>query len=369
MISWLAISLLLLSSSGSYAQVPLVPPPNYFEQNFDEGSCGGNCFTTSDQSDPATKFNHWDKPIYSVNYAWASTGANSTCCSVSIRMASGSHKGYWKSYYRKNKLNTGSVATWGDTIYKTTNPTEWGAAYLRYYIKFDPNFSTVPLDDGQTPPHPHTGKIPGLAGTRQVGAGGSGSNGTTTNGWSARIAWKRTTLADSVTISGYVYTVDYGDTTFGGKWIPSPTPEDKAPRIKVGVWNKIEIYIGMNTFPYSNTYDGQFKLYINGIKRVEVVPPCCVGNLKIYKPDGSLDITQDFNPGLRFTTSDTTLMNRPWFDFYWGGVPTAPQNLYFWLDEIIMSPLYVGKLVASPSSIFSPQTLSLEQNTPNPLVD
>ena len=88
---------------------------------------------------------------------------------------------------------------------------ELDSLYLSYELNFDSTFNIDGIEA--------TGKLPGLAGTRE--GGGDQVRSTGTNGWSARLGWEQVegggANKDSIAIYGYIYhknqIYDWGDCT------------------------------------------------------------------------------------------------------------------------------------------------------------
>ena len=321
----------------------------YFKQDFEDGQYMTRYLTESDQTDAnAVKFNRWS----GQSHTWITSeqSAKFTNYSMKVRFVPGSHYGrdFW--YFRKNAEHKDDTTEWGDSLY-VSEGTELDEAYLRYYIRFDTGFSNI--DDT------HSGKIPGLAGTRMVGAGGSTSDGTTDDGWSARVAWKKDADSDSLIITGYIYSVNQARNI--------PSPNNYAPKIDINKWYYIEEYVKMNSFNPSDD-DGLFTLKIQNKKRIEVTgaPP---NNLKMYDSNENLLSTQTLTPGLKYSSADSCKINQLWAEFFYGyGDVTPSDTLYLWFDEIEMTSAPIGaKRLAEPAEYVAlPRKVSLGQNEPNP---
>ena len=115
--------------------------------------------------------------------------------------------------------------------------------YFSYRIKFEDNFDFV-----------RGGKLPGLAGGT-ANTGGNTPNGS--DGWSARMMWKR-----NGGIVQYVYHPDqYQNLPYGDEF-PWESGGQQC-RFVPGVWYHIEVRIVMNT---PQEKDGIIQAWLNGIK-------------------------------------------------------------------------------------------------------
>lgn len=183
--------------------------------------------------------------------------------------------------------------------------------YFRYYLRLGSNWQTL-----------ENGKLPGIAGTyvnsdSAGGWGGRTSNGK--NGWSARGLFK-TVLKDNNTFSGqvplgnYLYHADqigaYGDMTVYDGVQPG--------MLKRGQWYSIEQYVKMNT-PGLN--DGILRAWIDGEVAYERT------NIK-FRNEGY----------------DHIKIDKVWMDIYHGGVLPNNQDLYAFIDNVVIASEYIGPI-------------------------
>lgn len=182
-----------------------------------------------------------------------------------------------------------------------TEPTE---AYLRYYLMFGRDWR--PDVDG--------GKLPGLAGTYNLGGWGQRrSDGT--NGWSVRGAFARQAAAQTaapqpVAIGSYAYHADAEGRSgaFWG-WNLGPTG-----LLETGRWYAIEQYVRMNT-PGRN--DGVVRAWIDG-------------KLAFERTD------------LRFREIDALKIETAWFNVYHGGTAKPPREMSLYIDNVVIAREYIG---------------------------
>ncbi|KON82473.2 hypothetical protein PA01_11630 [Azoarcus sp. PA01] len=178
--------------------------------------------------------------------------------------------------------------------------------YFRYYLRFGDDWS--PDVDG--------GKLPGIAGT--YGKGGWGMRRADgTNGWSARGAFSRMTVAPgggTVTpIGSYVYHADMkGDSGNHWGWNLGPTG-----LLRNNKWYAVEQYVRLNTPGERN---GVFRAWI----------------------DGQLAYERD---GLRFRDLDGIRIESVWLNVYHGGRAKSPRDMSLYIDNLVIAKRYVGPRV------------------------
>jgi hypothetical protein len=166
--------------------------------------------------------------------------------------------------------------------------------YLRYYVKFDPDWKNATF----------SGKVPGFGGTyNRAGWGGRPSNGT--DGWSARGTFQRP--GDSTTIIGYyAYHADMQG-TYG-------TVHNFTPDLRYGTWYAVEMYCKLNS-PKQN----------NGILRAWI--------------DGKLGFEKtDF----RFRDISDLKIETIWFDVYHGGSAVPDQDIHVYFDNLVIARKPIG---------------------------
>lgn len=166
--------------------------------------------------------------------------------------------------------------------------------YFRYYLRFGSSW------DGTS-----GGKLPGFGGTYGVaGWGGKPAHGD--DGWSARMTFKAAGAAQT-DIGYYVYHADMTG-TYGNSWFWTQGP------LKNDQWYCIEGYVQLDDPAASN-----------GILRGWVD-----GQLAYEKTD------------LNFRTVSSLKVERFWFDIYYGGTWTAPQDMDLFFDNVVVASGRVG---------------------------
>ncbi|MFC7079037.1 polysaccharide lyase [Halorussus caseinilyticus] len=159
-----------------------------------------------------------------------------------------------------------------------------------------------------------TGKLPGPANIEPGGAkGGEPADGT--NGWSARATFDGSP-SNGVKIGYYTYHMDQGGTYGDHFW---------AATVPTGEWVKVGQYIKLNSVDGgSANADGQLKMWVN-------------------------DELQLDKSGMRFT-EDLSLGCNYWFNAYFGGSWTSPQDQSVYFDRWALSDTEMPDISGDGSS-------------------
>ena len=205
--------------------------------------------------------------------------------------------------------------------------------YSRYYLRAGRNFT--PTVDG--------GKMPGFS-YRPEGASSSCNGGdqdpTGLICWSARghfsrIAPATNPLAGFFHLGYYVYHPER-DGSFGDIWAWNIGYD---AQITHGRWYSVEEYVRVNSAPH--VADGVLRAWVNG-------------RLVFDKTDVLFRNSLDLHVG------------EVWYNIYHGGTATAPHDMYFWVDNIVVSSSYVGPMGGVPDA---PPLLSDGEPDPLPTRD
>jgi len=197
------------------------------------------------------------------------------------------------------------------------------AMYIRYYVRFDPNFDFV-----------LGGKLPGLCG---AGCNTGGGIPTGRDGWSARIMWR-----ENGKIVQYMYYMDQA--SYYGDDFPWNEGVGGQRYLIPGQWHCLETYIQMNTPGVKN-----------GIVRSWF--------------DGQLSLNRT-NIRFRDTGYDNIKIDKLYFSTFFGGAGSqwAPKkDEYANFDNFVLSRSYIGPYMEgtptrtvtinplwSPTSTFTP---------------
>ncbi len=165
-----------------------------------------------------------------------------------------------------------------------SEPDELWAQYA-LYIPEDISFNT-------------NGKLPGFAGG-DAGYGGRMPDGE--NGWTARGRFAEGNQSGTVNVGYYVY-----DMNTSGR-IGDPYEWDV--NLELGRWHTIRQHIILNT---PGEQDGVLEGWVNGDN--------------VFEQDG-----------FEFRSTNDLAIDRYWFDIYWGGDPTAPQDTEFFFNDLHVS--------------------------------
>jgi hypothetical protein len=179
----------------------------------------------------------------------------------------------------------------------------------RYYVKFGESWNPG-----------RGGKLPGPSGTYgRAGWGGRPVDGT--NGWSARMGFKRSKARDGETqVTFYTYHVDMrGQYGSNFHW----NIENRGSLAK-GKWYCVETYVKLNT-PGKN--DGILRGWIDD-------------ELAMEKTD------------LRFRDTPDLKIEQFWFNIYYGGKWSAPADMHIDFDSVVLSNRRIGPLGAHRSTDF-----------------
>ena len=185
------------------------------------------------------------------------------------------------------------------------------ALHGRYYVKF-----------GKTWDPGRGGKLPGISGTyRRAGWGGRPVDGT--NGWSARMSFRKSKIREGETqISYYSYHADMkGQYGSSFRW-----ENEGRGSLANDRWYCIETYVSMNT-PGEN--DGVLRGWVDGEPAME-------------KTD------------IRFRDVDSLKVEQFWFNIYYGGKWAAPADMHIDFDSVVLSDQRVGCLGESKSKASHP---------------
>lgn len=176
--------------------------------------------------------------------------------------------------------------------------------YFRYYLRFGESWN--PVLEG--------GKLPGFAGTYNVGGwGGRKANGT--NGWSARGGFFRQ-MGDSAqdrryrNIGSYVYHADMPE-MYGSSWGWNRGPTGMLEKNR---WYSIEQYVQLNTPGQNN---GVLRAWIDGV-------------LAFEKTD------------LRFRDVLELKIEALWMNVYHGGTRPPTEDLTLYIDNLVIARKYIG---------------------------
>lgn len=169
--------------------------------------------------------------------------------------------------------------------------------YARYALRFGSSW---------TPDR--TGKLPGFAGTYdRAGWGGRPVSGDA--GWSARGRWAETDSPGETRIGYYVYHADM-EGTYGDDFLDEQSPEMReAATLRHERWYCVEQYVSLNT---PGERDGVLKLWVDGTPAYE-------------KTD------------VRFRDTADLKIEKYWANFYYGGTWPAPEDMYVYLDNFLLS--------------------------------
>lgn len=183
--------------------------------------------------------------------------------------------------------------------------------YFRYAIRFGPTW----IAD-------RNGKLPGFGGTYGIaGWGGRPANGD--DGWSARMTFAEPSSgADQgrTKIGYYTYHADMTG-TYGDSWYFSGGPLGPDDTLSRGEWHQVEAYVRVNDPNGGSGTEGEN----NGVLR------------------GWVDGTQVFEKtDLRFRDIADLKVERVWFNIYYGGSWSAPQDLYIDFDNVVIAENYIG---------------------------
>jgi MYXO-CTERM domain-containing protein len=190
-----------------------------------------------------------------------------------------------------------------------TSPAE---VYFRYAIRLGPTWTT---DGGGG------GKLPGFGATYGIaGWGGKPADGT--NGWSARgLFWQPSAAPESgdTRIGYYVYHADMTG-QYGANWFWSGGSLGSDGVLERSKWYEIEVYVKNNT-PTQN--DGVLRAWADGTQVYE-------------KTD------------IRFRDVANLEIERVWFDIYYGGSWSAPEDMYLDFDNAVIAWNYIGPTSETP---------------------
>lgn len=203
-------------------------------------------------------------------------------------------------YERSLRVEIPEGAHYGTSLHYFFSDESWSepeVLWASYYVYFPESFE----------PKGQVGKLPGPAGTYENGGwGGRRSNGT--NGWSARMGFRRDG-PDKVGLDYYVYHADM-DGYFGDlfHWDRS---------LSKGRWHRIDEYIRLND-PRKN--NGILAGWVNGEKAYD-------------------------RRDIRFRETSELKIEEYWFTVYWGGMSPSPAN-----NEILFDNLTVRRPVYNPQA-------------------
>ncbi len=181
------------------------------------------------------------------------------------------------------------------------------SAYLRYYVRFDPDFDFV-----------RGGKLPGLVGAN-ANTGGHKPNGM--DGWSARMMWR-----PNGKIVQYVYHPDQ-PTEYGEdfEWNYGGCPRFFTP----GKWQCVETFVQMNT---PGKKDGIIRSWLDGEKALEVT-------------------------NIRFRDTDKLKIDKMYFSTFFGGNDPSwapPKDEYVTFDNFVIAENYIGPDAQAPADLAVP---------------
>lgn len=172
--------------------------------------------------------------------------------------------------------------------------------FFRYMLKLDPDWSPK-----------WSGKLPGFSGVYgQSGKGGYPSR-PTSPGWSARLQFFGTHSSDTRARLGYyVYHLGqvrrYGDSMM---W-------NEAGKLKPGDWYCVEGEVRLNT---PGLADGALRAWVDG------TPAFDTAGIEFRRPD---------EPNIRIESF--------WFNVYYGGKPTAEEDMGLTVDEVRVDTSRIG---------------------------
>lgn len=153
-----------------------------------------------------------------------------------------------------------------------------------------------------------TGKLPGFGGTYgRAGWGGRPVSGE--EGWSARGRWAETANPGETRVGYYVYHADM-EGPYGDDFLDEQSPElIEAATLRHERWYCVEQYVRLNT---PGKADGVLRLWVDD-------------RLAYEKTD------------LRFRDTAALKIERYWANFYYGGSWTPPDDMYVYLDNLVLS--------------------------------
>jgi MYXO-CTERM domain-containing protein len=205
--------------------------------------------------------------------------------------------------------------------------------YSRYYLRAGRNFT----------PTVQGGKMPGFSyrpedGSRLCNGGDRDLTGLVC--WSSRgsfstIAPAGNPLAGFFHLGWYVYHPNQAAQT-GDHW---PWNIGYDAQITEGRWYSVEEYVRVNSAPH--VADGVLRAWVNG-------------RLAFDKTDVLLRNSLDLHVG------------EVWYNIYHGGRLSAPHDMYFWVDNIVVARSYIGPMGGVPDA---PPLLSDGEIGPAPTRD
>jgi hypothetical protein len=185
--------------------------------------------------------------------------------------------------------HNGTTLRYGFEDAGTAEPEE---LFAQYYVRFPTDLSV----SGEG------GKLPGPAGT-YGDAGWGGREATGDDGWSARMVFYEADDPNEIRVGYYCYHVDMGG-SYGDhfRW-------DKSLNPTRGEWHRIDQQCTMNT-PGDN--DGILRGWIDG-------------ELAFEKTD------------FRFRDTTDLKIEEHWFNIYWGGSWSSPDDNHIMFDDFSLS--------------------------------
>lgn len=175
--------------------------------------------------------------------------------------------------------------------------------FVRYYLRF--------ADDWR--PTSASGKLPGLAGTYdKAGWGGRASDGS--EGWSLRGSFFQAfepghPFAEYTQLGTYAYHAAMKG-AYGDIW-----PWTGA-LLKRNRWYCVEQQVRLNQV---GAKDGILRVWIDGRQVFE-------------------------DTRLQLRTQENIRIETAWFNIYYGGLETAPQDMSLYIDNVVVSKAYVGPI-------------------------
>lgn len=184
-------------------------------------------------------------------------------------------------------------------------PGEPERLYARYFVYFEPGW-----DSGRG------GKLPGPAG-RYGKAGWGGRPAKGTNGWSARMGFKKGLSDTSTQLMYYAYVMDTGK-RYGRNinWDRASglLGFDSVGDLEFGRWYCVESFIHLNDPDGAN---GRLTGWI----------------------DGALAMDEK---GLRFRTTPELRIEEYWFNVFWGGKGRPKKRLVVYFDDLLLADTRLG---------------------------
>jgi hypothetical protein len=198
--------------------------------------------------------------------------------------------------------HTGANFSWR---FRDHSPEEPERLYSRYFVRFEPGWESG-----------RGGKLPGPSGTYgRAGWGGRPADGT--NGWSARMGFKKGWRTESTQLTYYAYHLDSGS-RYGQHilWDRSSSllGLDSVGELQHGRWYCVESFIHLNDPQRSN---GRLTGWVDGKLATD-------------------------KKGLRFRTTRDLRIEEFWFNVYFGGTDVSEKTIVVYFDDLLLADTRLG---------------------------